>query len=499
MQIPETVKELHRSLSPLAAELLTAAEGDPASRQSLDLRSFAVEGGWTYPYTLQPWPLFIGGRKLDEMRAALTGLRRLLAGSLERFFGNDPERIAGFYGIKDSSWLPFALAEPNGVAGALSRADFLHTPAGFQCLEFNCSVMLAGWDLRFLTGTVFGAPWLAPLLRREPNAVYLDPLLATFDHWVTQAREAGLCADGELNVAYMHHKPESTDPHRGFFVLLNREYQRYLAQLDRPLRGTLSIGSYQEVTGIGGEVQLAGRRIHVAVEAHHPPTPPTTFLAMKRGKILLYNGPLAILLGDKRLLGLLSEAAESDLQSNLLDAGERALVRAHLPWTRVTRPGWTTYQGEGILLHEWALHHREKLVLKAGLGQGGKQVHFGEALPAEPWRQLLDQAFSSQAWILQERLEPSPLWFQTAEAGCGAGPHDVVWGLFALGERYGGAFLRMMPAGGARAVNTFQGATEGLLLEVPAHSEAGFSSSSSSQSSNASASRIARACSASSS
>lgn len=500
MQIPETIKELHRSLSPQAADLLAAAEADPASRQSLDLRSFALEGGWTYPYPLQPWPMFVGGPKLAEMRNALTGLRRLLASSLERFFGNDPERIARFYGFSDPSWLPLALTEPTGVEGALSRADFLDTPAGFKCLEFNFSVVLAGWDLRFLAGTVLGAPWLEPVLRQEPGAVYHDPLLATFEHWVSQAREAGLCAGGEFNVAYMHQKAESADVHRAFFALLNREYQRYLAELDSPLRGTLATGSYEEVTGMGGEVQLQGRRIHAVLEAHRPPSPPTTFLAMKRRKILLYNGPLALLLGDKRLLGLLSETEGSDL----LDARERALVRDHLPWTRITRPGWTEFQGERVMLPDWALRHREKLVLKAGVGHSGRGVHFGEATPPEAWEKLLDRAFSSQAWILQERLDPNPFWFQTPEASSGAGPHDVVWGLFALGERYGGGFLRMLPRsaeGRGRAINTLQGAAEGLLLEVPAHSEAGFSSSSSqsSSASNPSTLRIPRACSASSS
>lgn len=49
----------------------------------------------------------------------------------------------------------------------------------------------------------------------------------------------------------------------------------------------------------------------------------------------------------------------------------------------------------------------------------------------------------------------------------GAGPHDVVWGTFCFGDRYGGGFLRMMPRGeGDGIINAARGATEGFLFEI---------------------------------
>ena len=43
----------------------------------------------------------------------------------------------------------------------------------------------------------------------------------------------------------------------------------------------------------------------------------------------------------------------------------------------------------------------------------------------------------------------------------------MVWGLFVFSERYGGAFLRMQPAGnGSGLVNTHQGAEVGVMVDL---------------------------------
>jgi hypothetical protein len=66
--------------------------------------------------------------------------------------------------------------------------------------------------------------------------------------------------------------------------------------------------------------------------------------------------------------------------------------------------------------------------------------------------------------VVQEYQECVPYCFQT---GSGAARHDMVWGLYTFGSRFGGAYLRLAPAGWADGrVNGSQGADVGAVLEV---------------------------------
>lgn len=46
--------------------------------------------------------------------------------------------------------------------------------------------------------------------------------------------------------------------------------------------------------------------------------------------------------------------------------------------------------------------------------------------------------------------------------------HDLVWGLFAFGDRFGGSFVRMQPHGGNTIVNSKQGAIGAAAFEIAA-------------------------------
>ena len=99
----------------------------------------------------------------------------------------------------------------------------------------------------------------------------------------------------------------------------------------------------------------------------------------------------------------------------------------------------------------------------------GSAVYLGVATPEPLWRERVERALAEGDWIVQERVEPLPAIHQKGERG--SGPHDVLWGLFALGDRYGGGFLSLAPSetrtqreGGV--INVMRGATVGVIFEV---------------------------------
>lgn len=99
----------------------------------------------------------------------------------------------------------------------------------------------------------------------------------------------------------------------------------------------------------------------------------------------------------------------------LWDPAERAIVRAHVPWTRRVRDGASTRDGLTVDLLPYARDHRERLVLKPSDEYGGTGVTLGWESSESQWDAAIEAALrdSDRAWILQERItvrrEPFPV------------------------------------------------------------------------------------------
>ena len=219
-----------------------------------------------------------------------------------------------------------------------------------------------------------------------------------------------------------------------------------------------------ELTAEPGGLVYQGRRVQAVSEQTFEPTAGSVARALLGGAVDVYNGPATDVLFDKRNLALLSERQGSDL----FDREERAFIAAHVPWTREVSDADTTWEGERARLSDVLSEFRERLVLKPAIGTQGRGVQIGRRLSAQAWEEVVAAALSStDPWVVQEHVESLPYLYLDRARGCCE--HDVVWGLYAFGSSYGGSFLRLMSkAGGSGVVNSAQGATEGLIMEVEA-------------------------------
>jgi hypothetical protein len=192
------------------------------------------------------------------------------------------------------------------------------------------------------------------------------------------------------------------------------------------------------------------------------PFPNRVLQAQVAGGIRVYNGVLTQLWLDKRNLALLSENEGLEAWTQ----EDRALIRDHIPWTRMVSPRTTTWRGAEVQFPGFLLDHRDDMVLKRGLGTRGENVHVGRYLPPDVWEDRVREAVEEGGWIVQERVESRP-YFYPPQGGGAPVPHTVVWGLFCTGSRYGGGCLRMLPQGaGEGIVNGARGAHEGAILEI---------------------------------
>jgi uncharacterized circularly permuted ATP-grasp superfamily protein len=90
----------------------------------------------------------------------------------------------------------------------------------------------------------------------------------------------------------------------------------------------------------------------------------------------------------------------------LFSAAERALIAAHVPWTRIVADTQTVRHGRPESLLRLAEQDRESLVLKPNDEYGGTGVTLGWETPAPAWSAALNEALRHPpgTWVLQERI-----------------------------------------------------------------------------------------------
>ncbi|MFF0430642.1 hypothetical protein ACFYU9_00235 [Streptomyces sp. NPDC004327] len=155
-------------------------------------------------------------------------------------------------------------------------------------------------------------------------------------------------------------------------------------------------------------------------------------------------------LHSKLTMGLLSEGRP------WMTEGERALVDRYLPWTRILADRKTEREGRRVDLLAFVLENRERLVLKAGLGECGKQVVIGREVEQAVWESAVGEAAADGTSIVQDFVEPRTTRV-TLIADDRDEPYEAevapVLGPLLFGGRPGGLFCRFFGDGSAGIVS----------------------------------------------
>jgi hypothetical protein len=460
VEFDAATRRLHRRLSATAERFLDYVERHPeaAERSSYEVLDRDKRGVVT---RLQSWPLFIDRRQQTRCSEAMLSLAAVVRTAPHRVFGDDAERLAAWYDLEigTARVMTRLLADPKHLSSIVARGDFVETENGFGCVEINVAGNLGGWTIGLWERHYLKAPPVRDFVRRQGvDLVGVDPMGAFFAHVRGVAAAAGLNREDEVNVA-LAVPPQNT----GTGALMSVGAEGYRAYLDAcgGGRGEFLACSYDDLEIVDGRrVLLDGRRIHVLVEAYSGIVPHRLFEPWMAGGLALLNGPVGQVLNDRRTLALVSEHAESALFS----ATEREVVHRHLPWTRVVADEEVTYRGRRVRLPDVLAQERPAMVLKRTASLGGEKVVIGATTEPHTWSDRVAEAVAEGKWIAQERLLSLPYAFQHGPTGWL--PHEVVWGIFSFGDRYGGGFLRVLPQGGSGIVNASRGADDGIFLVV---------------------------------
>lgn len=123
--------------------------------------------------------------------------------------------------------------------------------------------------------------------------------------------------------------------------------------------------------------------------------------ALRAGEVCMIASIQSGVFGNKALFALLTDP-EVELD---VTARQRQLIVEHLPWTRMVADGQVVLpDGSRGDLRQYALTHRDELVVKPTAGYGGTGVELGWEHGEESWAKIFDSAMVSGSAIVQQRI-----------------------------------------------------------------------------------------------
>jgi uncharacterized circularly permuted ATP-grasp superfamily protein len=128
---------------------------------------------------------------------------------------------------------------------------------------------------------------------------------------------------------------------------------------------------------------------------------PALLNAYRDGKICMVNSFRSKLIHKKAIFAVLT----NEKYESLFTKSELAIVKRHVPWTRVFREEKTINGGQQIDLVEWTRVNSQKLVLKPNDDYGGHGIYIGwNSTPAE-WDEAIKIALADGDYLVQERVK----------------------------------------------------------------------------------------------
>jgi glutathionylspermidine synthase len=201
-------------------------------------------------------------------------------------------------------------------------------------------------------------------------------------------------------------------------------------------------GTLDDLAYDGSELRMKGEPVHLVYRrALLEDLPEGDLVAAARDRRAAVVNPFrARVANNKKLFALLQDPRFA----HLVEERERRVIDETIPWTRVLRPGRTSY-GEWVVdLLQFVSDNRERLVLKPASDYGGHGVSLGMETDQSRWDRLIEDHVEEGDFVVQEYVPVPEEMFPTVEDG------HVQMRLkrfninpFGIGGRYAGMITRI--------------------------------------------------------
>jgi hypothetical protein len=136
-------------------------------------------------------------------------------------------------------------------------------------------------------------------------------------------------------------------------------------------------------------------------------------IAARDRRAVVVNPFRANVAANKKILALLQD----ERFAHLVGRAEAETIRKTVPWTRILRPGRTTYGDWRFELLSFVCDNRERLVLKPAADYGGRGVVLGIETGQDAWEAAIDEHADRSDFIVQEYVPIPEEMFPTIDDG----------------------------------------------------------------------------------
>ncbi|MGI8672713.1 MAG: circularly permuted type 2 ATP-grasp protein [Luteitalea sp.] len=349
-------------------------------------------------------PLFLSPEEEARQRAAC----EVIAAIGERIVREaiDDATLLADFGLTDEERALVAIDPGYHCASTASRLDSFLLPDSLQFAEYNAESP-AGFAYTEVLGEVFAGLPIMDAFRAhfvvESFAMIdamLAALLASYRDW------GGTAAPPRIVITDFTGVPTWSE----FEILAERFTRAGVPTVVCDPRD-LEIHAGRLIAG-GAPVDLVYRRALINDIVARPDDTRVLVQAYRDRLACVANTFRCKIPHKKSFFAVLTDEAHT----HRFSAAEQAVIRAHVPWTRVVAERRTrTSDGRDVDLPPFVRDHRERLVLKPTDDFGGHGVTLGwessEAAWDSAWRTAV--AAPAGSWVLQERIrirrEPFPM------------------------------------------------------------------------------------------
>jgi glutathionylspermidine synthase len=388
-----------------------------------------VFAGHTIPFVLMPH--FVSPGQLRRVRRAVASLSSVL------------DRFCDAYAVDGR--LREELAVP-AAEDALIRLD----PGYSRPLRIcRLDAFLQGYEVKFLefnADSPAGIGYTDVLYEGLRKAIDLPGVKAEFE--TAYSPMLPLLID-TLRGAYRELRSERTElPETPRLALVDVEGSpsvpefRIICAAARAVGLEALWGTLDEVAYDGSDLRVRGEPVQLVYRrALLEDLPEGDLIAAARDRRAAVVNPFrARVANNKKLFALLQDPRFA----HLVEERERRVIDETIPWTRVLRPGRTSY-GEWVVdLLQFVSDNRDRLVLKPASDYGGHGVSLGMETDQSRWDALIEEHVQDGDFVVQEYVPVPEEMFPTVEDG------HVQMRLkrfninpFGIGGRYAGMITRI--------------------------------------------------------
>jgi hypothetical protein len=445
------------SVLPVTKAYLAACRADPALLHVVSRLRLPEVYEHSFGAIQLPRPIFMDSGQLDQVGADLVALQNLLTSLPERAFDGDLDRYCAAINL-DQPMAEVMRLSHTGEVPVYGRADAFHDGHRFRLLEYNLGSELGGREVGQLNRSFLADPVFAEFSHRN-GLEYHDPMVRLVEIFRQQAEEIGVAdpvvglVDGNGVLAGYEH----------LYASIKEDVERYGIPMH--------VGELRDVSFADGKVRVRQQPVDLLLRFFTAPEvayDPESVVIYKRlldahdsGAIRMVWSLEGALFNSKATLGLLHDP----VFAGRLEASDNELVERLLPWTRVLSPaGGPPADHEQVAAR--CLSEQSSLVIKPGVGIGGKGTVIGADVSRDVWLDTLKNAAGTD-WVVQERvmaqpeqvIDPDTRQLQDWTAN---------WGIFVDHGGYSGAFIRaLQPAAGSIVAYSNAGTRGACVFEVP--------------------------------